>query len=424
MPPKKSRKTTPRPNPSAPAHDPSHLSMDQILALPVTTIRAHLRQQSLSTAGLKKVLAARLFDHFNPLGNTTPSPTTNGNSTAIPPVPAGATPPSPAAPQSQEDLQQMVSRLVSEGVQSAIQQLQPTGSSITNLSLPSRDGAAHDVPLTSTPIRPTLPAPPTNPSVVAQDLPPVPLAIKSKIEKGEYIDFNSLLQENMFPLPSTDTSYTLKLRPDPDSQSDVLVTQPKQKRLSISDLPTWLQAWNTYVMLYVNKEPHKALELLAYQRCICEAASRSPNSSWLMYDKKFRMAVASDSTLPWGKRHPELWLECFTSQQPKPQSSSATQPSRNQPRMPCTYCSSTSHFPDNCPRNPFHFHGSNPPSTPIRARPGDFRTKATRPYSFQPICRDFNGPGCKRQPCNFRHQCSDCGGFHSKRDCPPRTSRP
>ena len=424
MPPKRSRKSAPRPVPTAPAQAPSHLSMDQILALPVTTIRAYLRQQSLSTAGLKKVLAARLFNFFNPPGNNTPPPTADGSPTITPPTPAGATPPGPAVPHSQEDLQQIVSRLVREGVQSAIQEVQHTGSSLANLSLPSQDGATQNVPLVSTLIRPAPLVPPTNPLTAGPDLPPVPSAIKSKIEKGEYIDFNSLLQENMFPPPSTDASYTLKLRPDPDSQSDVLITQPKQKRLSISDLPTWLQAWNTYVMLYVNKEPHKALELLAYQRCICEAASRSPSSSWLLYDRKFRMAAALDSTLPCGKRHPELWLECFTAQQPKPQSSSVTQPPRNQPRTPCTYCSSTSHFPDNCPRNPFRFHGSNSPSTSTQTRPGDFRTKATRPYSFRPICRDFNGLGCKRQPCSYRHQCSNCGGFHSRRDCPPRTSRP
>ena len=183
------------------------------------------------------------------------------------------------------------------------------------------------------------------------------------------------------------------------------------------------------MMLYVNKEPHKALELLAYQHCICEAASQlqSPSSSWLLYDRKFRMAAALDSTLPWGKRHPKLWLECFTAQQPKPQSSSVTQPPQNQPRTPCHAHIAPAHhtFLTTVHATPFVFMVPIPPPLPLKQ---DLAISVPRPPDHTPsgpsIYRDFNGLGCKRQPCSCRHQCSDCGGFHSRRDCPPRTSRP
>ena len=108
-------------------------------------------------------------------------------------------------------------------------------------------------PLPSGPVAP-------NPSGTqpCTDLPPVPSAIRGKIEKGEFIDFNSLLQENMYPLPNNDPSYTLSFSSDPGSSSQgVLISQTKQKRFTISDLSSWLQAWNVYAMVVINKEPHR-----------------------------------------------------------------------------------------------------------------------------------------------------------------------
>lgn len=425
MPPKRprARVSGTRPTPTTPSRDVAHFSMEQLRSLPVATIRAHLRSLSLSTSGVKNSLVKRLFDYHHSQDGTT---TTDG---ASPPSDAVQPPGDPSSsPSSSGDLQSMVARLVQEGVQSAIQQLQHDESNISASSLDR--SFQHPSPSSPHPQSrqdPSLPLDLPANLVTQPDLPPVPLAMRDKIMKGEYVDFNSLLQDNLFPLPNNDPSYSLQLQPDPDAQSDgFIITQPKQKRSTITDLPTWLQAWNVYALLRVYNEPHKALDLLAYQRCICQAASRSPCSAWLLYDKKFRMAAAANPELPWGKRHGELWLECFSSglQQPGPgtRGNSSQSSSHNQSRRPCTYCGSLTHFPNNCHRNPFRSS-----FTPALSGPRDTTRRganpASQPRPFRPVCHDFNAARCHRKVCNFRHQCSECEGRHPRQECPTRTSR-
>ena len=74
------------------------------------------------------------------------------------------------------------------------------------------------------------------------------------------------------------------------------------------------------------------------------------------------MAAAANLQLPWGRKHTELWLECFTTlpHNPDTRQSSLAAKSRRDDRRPCSYCSSTTHFPDNCPINPFRTQGSHP----------------------------------------------------------------
>ena len=51
---------------------------------------------------------------------------------------------------------------------------------------------------------------------------------------------------------------------------------------------------------------------------------------------QFRTLAASNPQLQWNLRHSEFWFDNLASQ-----------------TWPCTYCGSTSHFPDQCPRRPF-----------------------------------------------------------------------
>lgn len=405
MPPKRGR-PRPRFNPASPARDMSRCSLGELQKLSVAEIRAQLRSLSLPSTGTKKAMVGRLFEHFHP-----PSVSSGHSSLATPP--SGGHPPS-------DSIEATVARLVNEGIQNALQGL----SSQSNLSLPSRSPTAlSDAGGTSASGYTPLPSgPDLVGTTVEAAIPPVPDSIKKKVEKGEYLDFNSLLQDNMYPLPGNDPSYTLSVCPDPDSSSQgVIISQARQKRPSITDLPTWLQAWNVYVVLVTYREPHRALDLLLYQRFICDVSTRTPPSAWLLYDKKFRLAAAANPHLLWGQKHTELWLECFTT---LPQSSNnlnkdgpeapPRSSSHKQARRPCTYCASLYHFPDNCPQNPFRGRGSSFKSSD-RSDP----TRSDTIRRGRPVCHDYNGPtGCRRKACNFRHQCGSCDGYHTKRDCP------
>lgn len=428
MPPKRGRRPKPRSNPVAPTRDISQCTLSQLQQAPVVELRAHLRGLSLSTSGNKRMLADRIFHHFHPpsshgSGRSSPVTNTSGRQNS----PRIQLTPSPATSHPQQDsLEATVTRLVEQGIRSALQ-----GHIPPNLSLPSNSPQQNSP--RGSPMRPTLPVVSGRLDVTrvpsSIELPPVPNTIRNKVEKGEYVDFAMLLQENMYPTPSDDPSYTLSVCPDPDSSSQgVLISQSKHKRRSISDLSSWLQAWNTYVLLMVHKEPHRALDLLSYQRFICEVSTRSPCSAWLLYDRKFRMAAAANPSLPWGRKNTELWLECFTNplhvrggedKGDSTTTASSSGLSRDQARRPCTYCSSLKHFPDNCPRNPFRSQRA--PSKP-ESRPFRSSSPTPRPRGNTGTCNDYNGPfSCRRKVCNFRHQCSICNGGHTRRDCPRAT---
>ena len=114
------------------------------------------------------------------------------------------------------NLESTVARLVDAGIRNAMLRLQPS----SNISLPSRSGSPPSALADNTqPIAghdPGTPGPsllgtpqtssgsPRKGPATQLELPPIPSSIKAKIDKGEFIELSSLLQENMSPPPNTD----------------------------------------------------------------------------------------------------------------------------------------------------------------------------------------------------------------------------
>ena len=97
-------------------------------------------------------------------------------------------------------------------------------------------------------------------------------------------------------------------------------------------------AWNVYLAILVDHTPLCAPNLIAYQRIITSASVSYSLQSWLNYDVQFRMLAASNPSLHWETRNPDLWLQCLMT--------SGTQQSN---RWPCPFCGATTHFPNQCP---------------------------------------------------------------------------
>ena len=93
-----------------------------------------------------------------------------------------------------------------------------------------------------------------------------------------------------------------KLLPPLDDQSlPALIGKgkiDKTQRL-VSDLPSWLEAWNKFVAIRVQTFPDTALAMLQYQSTICQLFSTFGPVAALKYNKLFRQAVAraKDQTL-------------------------------------------------------------------------------------------------------------------------------
>eukprot|EP00731_Ephydatia_muelleri_P000990 Em0001g990a len=81
----------------------------------------------------------------------------------------------------------------------------------------------------------------------------------------------------------------------------------KTQRL-VSELPSWLEAWNKFVAIRVQTFPDTALAMLQYQSTICQLFSTFGPVAALKYDKLFRQAVAraKDQTVRWDNLKEDL----------------------------------------------------------------------------------------------------------------------
>ena len=167
---------------------------------------------------------------------------------------------------------------------------------VDNISLPSPKhqrpvGAMQGVSTHPTATAATLDVLPIAPQAAPSvQQPPLPDKVKQRIVKGEYIDFDMLLPECLYPTwhgVSPSPSFTLRLSDDPASvEGDLVIAQQKAaNKRAIRDLPSWMEAWNVYIHVLV---PYQLGALLAYQRIICDASVRFAPRCWLRYDQRFR----------------------------------------------------------------------------------------------------------------------------------------
>ncbi|KAL5486695.1 hypothetical protein EMCRGX_G019209 [Ephydatia muelleri] len=103
-----------------------------------------------------------------------------------------------------------------------------------------------------------------------------------KIKRGKYVLFDKLL-------PPLD-----------DGQMGQAAKKGCTKR-QVSDLSSWMEAWNIFAATHVQVAPQTALELVKYQNIICQLFTAYSAAAALKYDKLFWQAVARDKlhTLRW-----------------------------------------------------------------------------------------------------------------------------
>ena len=232
-----------------------------------------------------------------------------------------------------------------------------------------RDAILPQMSSVHTPPEPTVS--PGSSSSLPQHLPP---KIITSIRNGEYIDFNSLLSENV-----DGHDEHLKISFDSLGNSGISIpvslTQPKRQR--IDSIERWLTAFNTFASVAVYFSPYKASELFAYQQSIRDAQRKFSGMAWYAYDIAFRKKAANDISISWAHRDPQLYLEKFT----------------GLAKTACHVCGSADHFVNACPIAP---------------------TRST-PRSNDDLCRNYNRKvPCASNPCPFKHRCNrpGCVGRH------------
>ena len=164
---------------------------------------------------------------------------------------------------------------------------QPTASNIVQLR-----SVIQTQPMSSNMVQPctVIQSQQIQPTPTGSTFPPVLAHLHHQIIQGEYVDFNSLLAKTLF----------VENAGEPSSSQ-----QPARKAVSISSFASWMEARNIYLSIMLNHNPVQALELVGYQCLISSANKLLPIDAWLQY-KKFRTLAASNLSLCWDQRHPDL----------------------------------------------------------------------------------------------------------------------
>ena len=204
--------------------------------------------------------------------------------------------------------------------------------------------------------------------------PPLPEKYSTRISRGEYISFDKL---------------TI-----PDKRHDKHTSKRSGK--VVSDLASWLEAWNRYVGVIIALHPSRALDMLKYQTLITTAFHDYPPDACIDYDRRFRQLAAKDKTLAWGKYKEDIFVWCFS---PKPSNAN-------------TGNSANSH-------HSFRFGKPG-----VFTRLGPATDSVTHTPAGAEICIRFNSArGCtKGNACKFKHVCNKkgCEGEHSASKCPSK----
>ena len=184
----------------------------------------------------------------------------------------------------------------------------------------------------------------------------VSVKIKNKIWGNEFIDLGLLLH-----VQPTEDTYSIKLQKTGGQQTLAII--PSQKKLSITGIEQWTNAFLVFAAIYCEKLPSEASGLMKYMSIVRDLALRSGN--WRYYDESFRK-LREVETLPWGQIHSEIWLRAHNVAKPGMQANFRAKQSSNS--TPRGYC--------------FKFHS-----------------------------------GAQCNGCSFKHSCFKCGGGHPISRC-------
>ena len=212
--------------------------------------------------------------------------------------------------------------------------------------------------------------------------------IKDKIVGGLYVDFSSLLENDgggeRLVESVSDKVFGL-------NEMGQLVMKQSPKAAKLLTIHAWSNAFFVFAAIYLKAHPACMQELLKYGDTIRKAAGRFEGGGWREYDRQFRLRQESRNW-PWTIIDQELWLFYVAV------------PIVNKPNF--------------APRT-FQQRSFRAQNSAIAGRAPYAGGSRMRPNGKpRPACFDFNGIGCIRPNCMFRHVCQSCfKGGHTAKQC-------
>ena len=126
--------------------------------------------------------------------------------------------------------------------------------------------------------------------------------IRQKIEKGDFIELEKLLQKSPNLEKPNEKRMQLVNR---DGESFFIPTTDKETK--IDNIRKWEQAFRIYTTIYCSANPHRSGEILQYAETIHKAASIFSWDNVAKYDYVFRQLMAQKPHRSWAKIYNQMW---------------------------------------------------------------------------------------------------------------------
>ena len=273
--------------------------------------------------------------------------------------------------------------------------------------------------------------------------PGVPSRFITQIQRGEFVNFDSLYSSIVFGSNSKQ-GYSLVMDDKAESDMPTLsILKKSAEKGKIKNLSAWLRAWNTFMVVFLHFRPHMVSQLISYQNSITQLASTYYVQYWLAYDAAFRQKMANNQFLRWDIED-NILFNSYLRAAPVlasaslPVTSSAEATNKNSygksDEGRCFNCGKYGHFVKKCPyaksqapqnstravttsqANHVPSAGASPAQQSTGATP--FRAPQRQHAGTGGYCFSWNNglpcpPNCQRM-----HKCSFCTKLHARCECP------
>ena len=90
--------------------------------------------------------------------------------------------------------------------------------------------------------------------------------------------------------------------------------ETKASKRHVVDFPSWMEAWNVFLAIWVQTAPQTAPQLVKYQVITTQLFTSYPAGVCVKYDNTFRQAVARDKAnlIPWDQIKEDILVWCTT----------------------------------------------------------------------------------------------------------------
>ena len=223
----------------------------------------------------------------------------------------------------------------------------------------------------------------------------IEVGLKSKIEKGEFVDLERLLPRDKF-------SSGVRGNDDLNKQLFQLISQGTNSYLSapehrngpkINNIKKWDQAFRVYAAIYTQANPTRSSEIWQYVYIIHTAAAANPWDNVAYYDIVFRELMATKPWRNWGKTYTQGWNMAFNN---------------------------VSNFVSHSSVHGQSSYTNNNYTGNHNKNNNNWKDSCCRRYNNK------NGSGCKRSSneCRYDHRCTFCAQWnHSYANCRKRLGK-